>query len=241
MRLLVLGDIHGNLEALTAVLKDAQRRGFDRAVSVGDVVGYGADPSACLALLRNLKAGIVMGNHDQAVTGGIPLDTFNSYARQAVEWTARSLPAEELAFLKTLPFVIREKEYVVSHGTLHQPEEFRYLLTEAEAVASLAVLDHPVCFLGHTHMPVWVRAKDGDLEISQTDAAPVEPGRPVLVNVGSVGQPRDGDPRTVYCLYDTEKKLAVLHRLDYDLQETGRKILAAGLPAILAERLKIGR
>lgn len=241
MRLLVLGDIHGNLEALTAVLKDARRLGFDRAVSVGDAVGYGADPSACLALLRDLKAGIVMGNHDQAATGGLPLDTFNSYAREAVEWTAGRLSAGEMAFLKALPYVIREKDYAVSHGTLHQSDEFRYLLTEAEAVASLTVLDRPVCFLGHTHMPVWVRREGEDLEIAQTEAAPVEKGRPVLVNVGSVGQPRDGDPRTVYCLYDTEKEEAVLHRLSYDLEETGRKILAAGLPAILAERLRIGR
>ena len=241
MRLLVLGDIHGNLEALTAVLEDARAQGFDRAVSVGDVVGYGADPSACLALLRDLKAGIVMGNHDQAATGGLPLDSFNDYAREAVEWTAGRLSAGELAFLKSLPFVIREKDYAVSHGTLHNPEEFRYLLTEAEAVASLDVLDRPVCFLGHTHLPVWVRKKGKDLEISQTEPAPVEAGRGVLVNVGSVGQPRDGDPRTVYCLYDTEKRSAILHRLEYDLNETGRKILAAGLPAILAERLKIGR
>ncbi len=241
MRLLVLGDIHGNLEALSAVLKDARRRGFDRAVSVGDVVGYGADPSACLALLRDLKAGIVMGNHDQAATGGLPLDTFNSYAREAVAWTAGRLTAGELGFLKALPYVIREEDYAVSHGTLHQPEEFRYLLTEAEAVDSLAVLDRPVCFLGHTHVPVWVRHQGRDLEISQAAAAPVDPGRPVLVNVGSVGQPRDGDPRTVYCLYDTEKRSATLHRLAYDLEETGRKILAAGLPPILAERLRIGR
>jgi diadenosine tetraphosphatase ApaH/serine/threonine PP2A family protein phosphatase len=241
MRLLVLGDIHSNLEALSAVLKDARRLGFDRAVSVGDVVGYGADPSACLDLLRDLKAGIVMGNHDQAATGGLPLDTFNSYAREAVEWTAGRLSAEALAFLKALPYVIREKDYAVSHGTLHEPEEFRYLLTEAEAVASLAILDCPVCFLGHTHLPVWVRRKGEALEIAQTDAAPVKKGLPVLVNVGSVGQPRDGDPRAVYCLYDTEKEEAVLHRLDYDFEETGRKILAAGLPAILAERLRIGR
>lgn len=243
MRLLVLGDIHGNLEALSAVVADARAKGYDRAVSVGDVVGYGADPSACLDLLREIGAGIVLGNHDQAVLGTLPLEGFNEYARAAVEWTAARLSALETAFLGTFPYVIREEGYAVSHGTLHRPEEYRYLLTEAEAAASLEVLDRPVCFLGHTHLPVWVRtARDREgLEISVSDPAPVEPGRPVLVNVGSVGQPRDGDPRTAYCLYDSGTRQAVLHRIPYDLETTGRKIREAGLPAILADRLKVGR
>ena len=243
MRVLVLGDIHANLEALTAVLADARRLGFDKAVSVGDVVGYGADPSACLDLLAGLDASIVMGNHDLAVAGGLPLDGFNAYARAAVEWTASRLSAKELALLKALPYTIREEAYAVSHGTLHQPEQFHYLMTETEAAESLAVLDRPVCFLGHSHLPVWVRAKpDGTgLEVGQDARAPVEAGRPVLVNVGSVGQPRDGDPRTIFCLYDTEKGEAVLHRLPYDFQEAARKIRAAGLPGMLADRLAMGR
>lgn len=241
MRLLVLGDIHSNLEALSAVLADARKAGFDRAVSVGDVVGYGADPSPCLAILRDLGAAVVMGNHDQAVAGMLPLESFNLYARQAVEWTSARISTEERAFLKGLPCVIKEPGYAVSHGTLHRPEAFGYLLTEADAVSSLAELDRPVCFLGHSHLPVWVRWQGDVLEVSQTAAAPVEAGKPVLVNVGSVGQPRDGEWRTAYCLYDTDKGEAVLHRIPYDVKAAQRKILAAGLPAILAERLEVGR
>ncbi len=243
MRVLVLGDIHANLEALTVVLAEARRLGFDRVVSVGDVVGYGADPSPCLDILGGLGASIVMGNHDLAVAGGLPLDGFNAYARAAVEWTAMKISEKETAFLKTLPYTIREEAYAVSHGTLHKPEEFHYLMTEADAVESLAILDRPVCFLGHSHLPVWVRLKTGGdgLEVGQDAKVPVEASRPVLVNVGSVGQPRDGDPRTVFCLYDTEKGEAVLHRLAYDFKETGRKIREAGLPAMLADRLAMGR
>ncbi len=243
MRLLVLGDIHANLEALTAVLAEAKRLGYDKVVSVGDVVGYGADPSPCLDVLGSLGAGIVMGNHDLAVAGGLSLDGFNAYARAAVEWTAGKISPKEIALLKALPYTIREEAYAVSHGTLHHPEEFHYLMTEADAAESLAVLDRPVCFLGHSHLPVWVRLHAGEesLEVSQDLRAPVETGRPVLVNVGSVGQPRDGDPRTAFCLYDMEKGEAVLHRLEYDFQSTGRKIRAAGLPGMLADRLGMGR
>ncbi len=243
MRLLVLGDIHSNLEALRAVVADARAQGFDRAVSVGDVVGYGPEPGACIAEVQSLGAGVVMGNHDQASVGALPMEGFNAYARAAVEWTAAALSPAETAFLKGLPFVLREEAFAVSHGTLHQPAAFRYLLTEADAVDSLAVLDRPVCFLGHSHLPVWARwRRDGRaLEISQTPVAPVTPGQPILVNVGSVGQPRDGDARAAYCIYDTEKKEAVIHRVDYDYRETGRKILAAGLPEVLAQRLTIGR
>lgn len=242
MRVLVLGDIHGNLEALRAVLDHARAQGgFDHVVSVGDVVGYGADPGPCLGLLRELDAGIVMGNHDLAVVGGLPTDGFNVYAKAAVEWTAAKLTTEELGFLRALPATLKHPEYAVSHGTLHDPEGFRYLLTEADAVDSLAILDRPVCFLGHTHLPVWARMAGASLEVSQIPTAPVDPGRPVVVNVGSVGQPRDGDPRTIYALYDTEIAKVEMRRLAYDVEGAGRKILAAGLPDILAERLKVGR
>ena len=160
-----------------------------------------------------------------------------------MEWTAGRISAKETALLKSLPYTIREEAYAVSHGTLHAPEEFRYLLTEADAAESLAVLDRQVCFLGHSHLPVSVRYRaDGTkLEILQDARTPVEPGSPVLVNVGSVGQPRDGDPRTVFCLYDLEKREAVLHRIPYDFQAAGRKIRAAGLPEMLADRLAMGR
>ena len=241
MRLLVLGDIHSNIEALRTVVQDACRHGFDETVSVGDVVGYGADPSACIAFLRDLSATVVMGNHDQAVIGQLPIDTFNAYARQAVEWTAGRISSDEKAFLTALPFVNRQDGYVVAHGTLHKPEEFGYLLTRADAADSLAVLDRPVCFLGHSHLPVWARMNGEEMEVGQTPVAPVQPGRPVLVNVGSVGQPRDGDARAAYCIYDSEKGEATLHRIAYDLEETGRKIRAAGLPDILADRLVVGR
>ena len=242
MRLLVLGDIHSNLEALTAVVGAARKLGFDQAASVGDVVGYGADPGACLALLRGIGASIVMGNHDLAAVGGLPLEDFNAHARAAAEWTSGTLSAGDIALLKGLPYVIREDAYAVSHGTLHQPESFRYLLTEAEAADSLAVLDRPVCFLGHTHLPVWARrGPDGPLEVGKGPVIPVDPGRPVVVNVGSVGQPRDGDNRAAFCLYDTQEAKAVLHRVGYDFREAGRKTLAAGLPEILAVRLAAGR
>ena len=182
MRLLVLGDIHANLEALTAVLAEARRLGFDRAVSVGDVVGYGADPSPCLDVLGTMGAAIVMGNHDLAVAGGLPLDGFNAYARAAVEWTAGRISPKEKAGLRALPYTLRSESYAVSHGTLHEPEQFHYLMTEVDAAESLAVLDRPVCFLGHSHLPVWVRWQEEVLEVSQVDErgpALPDPGRVV--------------------------------------------------------------
>ena len=176
MRVLVLGDLHSNLEALTTVLADAKPRGFDRVVSGGDVVGYGADPKAVMDLLRGLNPVVVMSNHDLAVVGGLPLEGFNAYANRAVELTASQLSSEELAWLKALPYTVKEEAFAVSHGTLHKPEAFHYLLTEADAADSLMILDRPVCFLGHSHMPVWVRLAEGWWS-GLADPRPVDAGR----------------------------------------------------------------
>ncbi len=245
MRIGILGDVHSNMEALTAVVGAMRREGVEQWVQVGDVVGYGPEPSACIDLVRDLDCVVCMGNHDAAVVGLLDTTYFNNFARAAIEWTRENVRPQDLDWLRNLPLVVRRETYTVVHGTLHLPEQFGYVISPVEAMDSIARQETLFCFVGHSHVPaIYMQRDDGsrDLDVLyQSEAeADVRGYRRVLVNVGSVGQPRDEDPRAAYAVVDTEARTACIRRVAYNIAGVQRKIRRAGLPEMLANRLALG-
>jgi diadenosine tetraphosphatase ApaH/serine/threonine PP2A family protein phosphatase len=242
MRIAMVSDVHSNLEALTAVLRDADRRGAAGLWCLGDTVGYGADPSAVLSLLRGRGALMVAGNHDLAACGKMGIEEFNPVAAQAALWTREALAEDERAFMAALPLVTTRGEFTMVHGTLRQPE-WEYMLTPEQALAQFALQETRYSIVGHTHVPMLVRETDGAAAMRRLlPDAIIELGEERLIlNPGGVGQPRDGDPRAPYMLYDEEAATISFHRVLYDIAEAQRKIREAGLPEFLASRLERGQ
>ncbi|MBI5646387.1 MAG: metallophosphoesterase family protein [Ignavibacteriae bacterium] len=233
MRLAIISDIHSNLEALSAVLEDIDRHSADRIICLGDVVGYGADPSACMALLRGRGVDIIMGNHDEAAFSPEKRRYFSENAAFAIRWTAKQLGERELDELRSLPYRISFDGMLFVHSTPRSPERWDYLFSGLEARSQSAAFRERLCFVGHSHQPAIFSLEPAVQEYSAT-------GR-FIINPGSVGQPRDGDWRASYGLLDTVAATYDNHRVDYDVAVAARKIVAAGLPRRLAERLLDGR
>ncbi|MCU0862725.1 MAG: metallophosphatase family protein [Planctomycetes bacterium] len=245
MRIGILGDIHANAEALRAVVDALQRERVDTWVQVGDIVGYGPEPSVCIDIVRELGCIVCLGNHDQAVIGELDTAYFNNFARAAIHWTAPRLRPQDLEFLRSLKHVVRQPPFTVVHGTLHLPEQFGYVISAVEALDSLDHQDTRLCFVGHSHVPaIYLRRDAAPNEIHMVTHSEAEISYRgfdrVLINVGSVGQPRDEDPRAAYGLVDTDLEIACVKRVHYDIAGVQRKIRAAGLPEVLADRLALG-
>jgi len=243
MRYAILGDIHANLAALEAVLEDVADQTVDRILQVGDVVGYGAAPREVVAIVREACLLVVKGNHDAAVVDELDTRTFNPNARAAVDFTKGALTEVELAWLRALPMTAMNEHCVIAHGTYARPERFDYIQSTEDAEPSLDALPRKVCFLGHTHVPVSIlRLEESPLETSYTIDREIDLklAHRALVNVGSVGQPRDEDPRACYGLWDTITGRMSLRRVEYDIDREADRIRRAGLPSILADRLFLG-
>lgn len=239
----VLGDIHSNLSALESVLAALDREGVDLTLSVGDIVGYGAAPSECVSLLRERNVRAVMGNHDAACLQLLDTRYFNNYARAAVEWTRARLRDEDRQWLLSAPLVTHFEHCSLAHGTLFRPELFDYIQNPTDADPSLDVMPLPVCFVGHTHVPVTLlRLHDDPTRTAYTieSEVDVDEAARALVNVGSVGQPRDEDPRAAYAIFDSERGRVWIKRVEYDIHAEAQRIHAAGLPGMLADRLFLG-
>ena len=246
MRIGILGDIHSNLEALTVTADRLKEENIDHWVQVGDIVGYGADPIPCIELVRQLGCTICIGNHDAAVVDRLSTDYFNAYARAAIDWTREQLRPSDLEFLRNLPLLVEHDEYTLVHGSLHMPASFGYVLSIVEAVESLRKQRTRMGFVGHSHVPAIYMQRAGapveDLDVIY-DAemeGNVDGYDRVLMNVGSVGQPRDEDPRAAYAVYDTVTGDMKIARVAYDIERAQEKIRSAGLPTVLAERLALG-
>jgi diadenosine tetraphosphatase ApaH/serine/threonine PP2A family protein phosphatase len=226
------------------VLSDIGRRRVDGIVCLGDIVGYGADPGPCLARIRQSTELVVAGNHDWGAVGKVDLGYFNRSARAAAEWTAQKITESERIFLSQLPLALEipgADGFIAVHSTPDRPQEWRYILSIDEAEFQFERMNRPLCFVGHSHQPVaWQCHSGGRCSVVGREYLQMEPGRRYIVNVGSVGQPRDGDPRAGYAVFDDQRGEAVIHRVEYDLATTQAKILRAGLPARLAERLASG-
>ena len=237
----VISDIHGNLEALQAVLADARREKVDGIVCLGDVVGYGADPNACLEIVREEAMATVLGNHDAAACNPRLAENFNEVARIAIGWTGEQLTKENLETLRALPYDFVEADTRYVHASPDDPAAWHYILTEQEAWNAFEACPEPVCFVGHSHVALRVLLRRGRLVVEERDSVEVVGEERALLNVGSVGQPRDGDWRASYALWDPVAKRMAARRVEYDLEKAVSKIKAAGLPEVLAKRLRVGQ
>ncbi len=240
MRYGILSDVHGNLEALESALRALETERIDAWLSTGDIVGYGADPVRCVEIIRSLEPRIVAGNHDWAVAGRLSLDFFNSYARDAILWTREFLDDDAVRWLGSLELISIEGEVTLVHSTLSAPQDFDYLLTAYDAFLSLQRLTTRVCFVGHSHVPVTF-SDTGGVSFSFADHVDLESAQRFIVNAGSIGQPRDENPHASFGIYDSEARSVEIRRVEYDVAGASRKILRAGLPSVLAERLWLGK
>lgn len=239
MRYGILGDIHGNYDALEAIIADLEKEKVDNLLCVGDIVGYGAEPSKCIETVRRLNCTSVAGNHDYAVAEKHGLEFFNDDARKGVMWTREHLSDEDIEYLANLPITLEEDEYTLVHGTLHNPELFGYVLNYDDAELCFKVMDCYLCFMGHSHIPITFSRGEA-INYSTDRRIFLRDADKFLVNVGSVGQPRDRNSKAAYAIYDTEEKIVRIRRVDYDLDRAAEKIRRSGLPIMNADRLKLG-
>ncbi|MHC4817912.1 MAG: metallophosphoesterase family protein [Planctomycetota bacterium] len=242
MRYGVFGDIHGNLHALQAVLKAYESERIDTYLCTGDLVGYGAFPKECIDLVRDRCAHVVAGNHDFAVCGRLTLEFFNSYAKSAVLWTRQALSDKDLAYLRALPLMMQVDDSVtLAHATVYDAHTFDYIQTQYDAHLSLQELGTSCGFVGHSHIPITFALKKEVVSWTMEPTIELDTCEKVLVNVGSVGQPRDENPMAAYAILDTEERKIWIKRIEYDIDAAVAAIAKHNLPDILGERLRLGK
>lgn len=240
MRYAVISDVHSNLEAVQSVLEDIKKEGIEEILFLGDAVGYGPDPEECLNILNAECKILIAGNHDMAVIGLTDIGLFNSAARTAIEWTSQRINVNNILLLKKFKISenIPEKDISLFHSTPKEPEKWSYLETNFDAEVNFHYFDSKICFLGHTHKPSIIEKKpSGDMLFHRDDVRLSKASR-YIVNAGSVGQPRDKDPRACYCIFD--EGLIRFRRIEYDIKTTQDKMTQYGLPDYLIERLSYG-
>jgi predicted phosphodiesterase len=240
MRYGIIGDIHGNLEALQVVLKDIEQQKCTQVVCLGDIVGYGANPKECLDIMRSMNVPTVKGNHDEYIGVDDNPEGFNDAAAEAVNWSRSQLTEDDRQYLRELKYFRLVANFSIVHATLDAPQRWGYVFDKLEAASSFTYQNTQICFFGHTHVPL-AFIRDTGIRGGTYSKFRVEPGKKYFVNIGSVGQPRDGDPRAAYVIYDFDRQTIELRRLDYDIATAQKKIRAAGLPDRLADRLAVGR
>ncbi|MDZ4815746.1 MAG: metallophosphoesterase family protein [Verrucomicrobiota bacterium] len=240
MRYAIFGDIHANLEALQVVLEDSKKERCTHYCCIGDVVGYNANPTECLEIIKGLDCPVVKGNHDEQASGVDDLEGFNPLASHAIQWTRDQLSEDQKLWLRELKFVRQVGAFTIVHATLDTPHKWGYVFDQLAAAASFSYQTTSLCFFGHTHVPL-AFIRDTTVHGGTYDTIKLELGKKYFVNVGSVGQPRDGNPLSAYAIYDTATQTIKLKRLEYDIPKAQEKILAAGLPKRLAERLTQGK
>lgn len=240
MRFAIISDIHANLEAFEAVLADARDNKCTDFVCLGDVVGYNANPHECVGRLRELDCPIVKGNHDEQASLVESSRDFNEMAEAAIQWTRDNLTAEDKDWLRDLKLQRQVRDFTIVHATLDTPGQWGYVFNNLDAAASFTYQNTTVCFFGHTHVPM-AFIRDEGVQRQLIDKLRIDPEKKYFINVGSVGQPRDGDWHAAYCIYDIESNVVEQRRVKYDVAAAQKKIIDAGLPRLLAERLAIGR
>ena len=232
MRIAIISDIHSNLAALERVLEVAENMSVETVHCLGDIVGYGAHPNECVALVRSHCSIVIRGNHDSGAIGELSLNHFNPYGKSAIRWTHKHLSKENAGFLRHLPLVATMDTMTLAHASVPEPDGWRYVVTWDEARRCFTGFTSAACFIGHTHIPVVV-SEDGQVNS-------YKPGKRHIINVGSVGQPRDGNPRASFALYDTDNGGLEILRVPYDVERSAKAIFAARLPDYLAQRLFVG-
>jgi diadenosine tetraphosphatase ApaH/serine/threonine PP2A family protein phosphatase len=240
MRFAIFSDVHANLEAFKAVLADAAENKCTDFVCLGDVVGYNANPHECVERVREMDCPIVKGNHDEQASLLESSRDFNEMAEAAIQWTRDHLTEEDKDWLRGLKLQRQVRDFTIVHATLDTPGQWGYVFNNLDAAASFTYQHTTVCFFGHTHVPMGF-IRDEGVQRQRIDKLRIDPAKKYFINVGSVGQPRDGDWRAAYCIYHIESNVVEQRRVKYDLGTEQKKIIDAGLPRLLAERLAIGR
>ncbi len=239
----IYSDIHGNLEALQRVLESMKRLGVEKKVCLGDIVGYGPFPNECVELVKNNSDFVILGNHDSVAIGRESADNWNNYnAQKAIEWTAKVLTTESVEFFKGLPYMASESPLLFVHASPWSPADWRYVTSLDDAVDAFSFFTERICFIGHTHWPIIVITEgEQNFRVSETLFHTLLPEQRILVNDGSVGQPRDRNPLAAWCLCDTEKMTVEIIRVAYDINKTQEAMRKLGFAEFLINRLTEGR
>jgi predicted phosphodiesterase len=237
MAIAIISDIHGNLEALKAVFNYIDQNNIQSVYCLGDIVGYGPNPNECVELVAERCEYVVIGNHDHAALGLTSTEYFNDFAKISTHWTTNNLSEENKNYLHALDFTLSTEKFLAVHATPSAPSMWHYILSEADAQHEFKFFDERICFIGHSHFPIIFNDRAG---FTRAPRVRLEPGDKFIVNVGSVGQPRDGNPKTCFCVYSQEEDIIEFVRLEYEMEKTREKIIRAGLPVFLADRLKKG-
>lgn len=240
MRFAILSDLHANLEATEAVLADAREQNCTHYVCLGDVVGYNANPHECVEIVQRLDCPVVKGNHDEQASLEESSRDFNPLAEMAINWTREHLNEQDKQWLRDLRLLREVGDFSIVHATLDTPEQWGYVFNTLDAAASFPYQHTTVCFFGHTHV-AGAFVRDDGVKRVKTEELVIEEAKKYFINTGSVGQPRDGDWRAAYCIYHLDKNIVEQRRITYDVATAQEKIIKAGLPRLLAERLKLGR
>ena len=242
MRTAILTDIHGNLPALQQVLARCAELSVERYVCLGDTVGYGAEPNECCEIVRQRASFTLLGNHDAAVSGRMKYDDYYDAARDALDWTRERLTPANQGWLLSLPYTAREGAVAYCHGSPLEPEQFEYIFQTEHAEELLPILGDlaEITLIGHSHLPRAFAINAAGVTDVYADELPIQPGRKHLASVGSVGQPRDGDPRACFAVLDDEARTLSFQRVSYDIEKTASRILASGLSPHFARRLFAG-
>lgn len=242
MKLALISDIHANLHALQAVLRDLEQQGVEAILFLGDAVGYGAYPNEVVQLLAERCQVRIMGNHDAGALGLIDSFLFNDYAREALDFTLSNLSEESRNTLGAAKMSYQLDEILLVHATPETPEQWRYCLTVRQAAQQFEHFESSICCIGHSHWPVvFCREADGSIAVEAPGAHTLEPDSRYLINVGSVGQPRDGNPRACYVIFDTDTRHLEFRRVEYDIAAAQQAMAAHNLPEFLIERIAGGR
>jgi diadenosine tetraphosphatase ApaH/serine/threonine PP2A family protein phosphatase len=238
----IYSDIHSNAEAFEAVLEALEKEHVERTLCLGDVVGYGPDPNLCVERAMRNADEILAGNHDHAAIGRLSIEDFNEAAAKAIEWTKGVLSQISAEFLNRLPLEYQFQPIMAVHATPEAPDEWLYIVKKSDIERNLVCQNQPICFFGHSHVPVaFSRDDQGDILIQEATEVRFKDGWKYLINVGSVGQPRDGDPRAAYGIVDTEEGCFRLKRADYPIERVQKKMADEGLPERLIRRLSLGQ
>jgi len=238
----IISDIHGNLEALKSVLQEIEKQKVDSVLCLGDIVGYGPNPNECVELVKEKTEVALAGNHDYAPLGKIDIAYFNPWARSAIEWTADQLTQLSIDYLLSLPLKMEVNGFTIVHATPHKPDEWNYITTIGDAVKNFAEFGSQICFIGHSHVPLVVSVdSENEYLVLSDNPIKVLPDHRYIINVGSVGQPRDSNPLASYGIFDNSTNIFEYHRVEYNISQTQNKIKATNLPVFLAERLALGQ
>lgn len=244
MRYAIFADIHSNLEALEAVLEFYRGQKIDKYLCCGDLVGYGPNPNECIEKIRRLNAVVVAGNHDRASVGMKDISWFNEYAQATILWTQKQLTPENITYLKSLTERYEKGNLTLAHGSPRQPID-EYLINLKQVRENLNFFPTQVCFVGHSHTPFFyqrnMQGEESYGSFLQKNPVILDEAAKAIINVGAVGQPRDGDPRAACAIYDSEKEEVSLMRFEYNLLPVQQKMLRANLPSFLIDRLNYGK